>query len=97
MKQLAKKMLKCWALLAEGDCVQSRGCGVKHSSVWLQRVAYEQVVEMRLQRKRQGLNLEGPVCSGRKLGLYPPVLGTSEGNWGVTYLGWPVYKGAEGR
>ena len=25
------------------------------------------------------------------------VLGTSEGSWGVTYLGWQVYKGAEGR
>ena len=52
MKQLAEKMLRCWAFLAEGECVQSQSSGVKHSSIWLQRVADEQAVELRLQRDR---------------------------------------------
>lgn len=63
--------------------MQSQSGGVKHSSVWLQRVADEQAVEMRLQRDRD-LVWGVPVCSGRKVRLYLPVLGTSEGNWGVT-------------
>lgn len=45
--------------------------------------------------KRQGLGLGVPVCSGGKVRLYLSVLGTNEGNWGVT--GWQVYQGAEGR
>ena len=93
---MAEKMLRCWAFLAEDECVQSQSCGVKHSSVWLQREADEQAVEMRLQRKRQGLGLGGSWMQWKE-GKTLSVLGTSEGSWGVTYLGWQVYKGAEGR